>query len=128
MMTKIELKAFSKALLNRQAELRDGTFNREALTIESSPDELDRIQDAGNRDWAMGNLERNSIQLRQVDSALQRIATDTFGICIDCDEPISPKRLAVVPWAASCITCQERADREQKYQADEIDTSVEMAA
>jgi len=36
----------------------------------------------------------------------------TFGICLDCEEEINPKRLAAVPWAARCVACQERADRE----------------
>jgi hypothetical protein len=37
-----------------------------------SPDDLDRIQYSGERDYATGNLERNSIRLREVQSALRR--------------------------------------------------------
>ena len=35
----------------------------------------------------------------------------SFGIFVHCEEEISPKRLAAVPWAPFCIRCQEQADR-----------------
>ncbi len=57
-MTKTELNAFRKVLENKQAEVGNGTRDREALAINTSPEELDRIQNASDRDWAMGNLER----------------------------------------------------------------------
>jgi DnaK suppressor protein len=45
--------------------------------------------------------------LQQIDAALDRIATGEFGICTACGEDISPKRLAVIPWARCCAACQE---------------------
>ena len=45
--------------------------------------------------------------LRQIDAALDRLATGDFGVCADCGEPISPRRLDAIPWAAYCIQCQE---------------------
>src|SRR5579864_3008523 len=105
-MTKTELKAFRKALENRQAELGNGNRNREALAIETSPDELDRIQHTSERDMAIGNIERDSSRLLEVRAALRRIAASTFGICIHCEENINPKRLAAVPWTSFCIACQ----------------------
>ena len=112
----------------RQAELGRGSGNREALAIETSSDELDRIQNASERDWAMGNLERNSERLREVRAALLRIETGGYGICADCEEEINPKRLAAIPWASSCIACQEAADREQKSAGSEMDFPLVLAA
>jgi len=83
------------------------------LAIGSSSDELDRTQDASDRDYAMSSLERNSDRLREVRSALGRIAAGTFGICSNCEENINPKRLTAIPWASFCIVCQEAADLEQ---------------
>ena len=116
-MTRTELNTFRRALENTEAELGNGNRNREALAIEMSPDELDRIQCAGDREWAMRNLERNSNWLREVRAALRRIDSGTFGICAGCDENINPKRLAAVPWASSCIVCQEAADHENMPQS-----------
>lgn len=57
------------------------------------------------------NLRLNAIgwdQLRLMDEALDRLQTGDFGICMRCEEPISPKRLAIVPWAKYCVRCQEK--------------------
>jgi DnaK suppressor protein len=109
-MTKIERNGFRKALKIRQSELESGSRNRDALAIETSPDELDRIQHAQERDFAIGALDRKSTRLREVRTALKRIDTDTFGICLNCEQEISTKRLAAVPWTELCIICQEAAD------------------
>lgn len=56
-------------------------------------------------------LNRNTLDmklLREVADALHRVETDTYGICPECDEPISSKRLDAVPWARFCVTCQEQ--------------------
>ena len=29
------------------------------------------------------------------------------GLCVDCDEPIDPRRLAVDPMAERCVSCQQ---------------------
>jgi DnaK suppressor protein len=127
-MTKIELNAFRKTLENKQAELLKGNRNREALAIETSPDELDRIQHSQERELAIGALDRNSTLLREVREALGRIDAGTFGICAGCEEEIKPRRLAAIPWASSCVVCQENADRERKDPWSEVDTSLGMAA
>jgi DnaK suppressor protein len=124
----MRLSAFRRTLEDRQTELGNGTRNREALAIETSADELDRIQHAGERDYAMGALERNSSRLGEVRGALQRIDAQTFGICADCQEDINPKRLAAVPWASLCILCQEAADRELETSRGELAASEVMAA
>jgi DnaK suppressor protein len=127
-MTKTELKTFRTTLERQQADLTNGNRNREALAIETSPDDLDRIQHASARDYAMDNLERGSDRLREVQSALRRINVGTFGICTGCEESISPKRLAALPWASFCFLCQEGADLEQKTQRGEFDGSLAMTA
>lgn len=110
-MTKSELKKFRGVLDARRTELEKLLRNREGLAIETSPDELDRIQHATEREIAIGNLERDYNLLCDVRAALLRIDMHTFGICRDCEGEISPKRLAAVPWTPSCIACQEAADR-----------------
>jgi DnaK suppressor protein len=112
-MTKTELNTFRRVLNQRELELGNSNGIREGLVIGTSSDELDRTQDASDRDYAMSNLERNSDRLREVRSALRRVESGTFGICNGCEENINPKRLAAIPWAPFCIACQEAADGEQ---------------
>src|ERR1041385_1951792 len=126
-MTKTELNAFRRVLESRHIEIGNESPNREALAIES-PDELDRIQQACDRDSAISSLERTSNRLHEVRAALRRIDAGTFGICSGCEENIDPKRLDTVPWASFCVVCQEAADRWQKTPRSGSDTSLAVAA
>ena len=47
------------------------------------------------------------IRLRNVNSALEKIKTDKYGICEKCDEKISSERLEVSPEAKLCIDCKK---------------------
>ena len=48
-------------------------------------------------------------QLRQVESALARLATGEYGACPNCGGLISPKRLEAVPWARYCVDCEDKS-------------------
>jgi len=114
-MTETELNKFKKILESRQAELEQIVRNRDGIIIEKSADALDEVQYAAERELAICNLDRDSSLLRNVRSALRRIEDRSFGICVHCEEDISPRRLAAVPWAPFCIGCQEQADRNHDY-------------
>jgi DnaK suppressor protein len=109
-MTPAALAGLQTALEARQAELEKRIHNREEIAVDSSADMLDQTQYASQRDMAAADLERESASLREVRAALRRIQRGTFGICVDCAEEISRKRLAAVPWTASCLACREAAD------------------
>jgi DnaK suppressor protein len=119
-MTKAELSKFKKILEARQEELEQIVRKRDAITIEKSADALDEVQHAAERELAIRNLDRESQLLRNVRGALRRIDEGSFGICVHCEEEISPKRLAAVPWTALCIQCQEQADRNREEGNDEM--------
>ena len=51
-------------------------------------------------DVALG--ERRENELRRIDAALARIATDEYGICVICGETIAAARLRHDPTAAIC--------------------------
>ena len=127
-MKTIELIEFRKILKTRQAELSDILHNREALAIETSADELDRIQQAQERDYAMGAIDRDSLRLREIRAALERIEDGSFGICLNCEEEIAAKRLAAVPWTALCIVCQEAAERIVSDSRDDYEEALPNAA
>jgi len=113
-MTKVELNKYKQILEAKKAELAHVLRNREAIAIEKSPDALDEVQHAAERELAIRNLDRESGLLRQVKLALTRIDDGSYGTCLHCDEEINPKRLAAVPWASFCISCQEMHDRRQE--------------
>ena len=105
-----EMGGIEEILEREETELVEILRKRGGIAIEKSADQMDEIQDASERDLAIQNVDRESVQLRQVRAALRRIHEGGFGICIDCESAIGPKRLAAVPWASRCIQCQQAAD------------------
>ena len=126
-MTKNELNKYRNVLEAKQSELVQLIRNRDGIAIEKSPDALDEVQYATERELAIRNLDRESHLLRNVRATLRRIEEGSLGVCLHCEEDISPKRLAAVPWTAFCIQCQEIADRCQGESADTLDWLVNAA-
>ena len=127
-MTKNELNKYKEILESKQAELAQVVRNRDGITIEKSPDALDEVQNAAERELAIRSLDRESRLLRDVRTALARVYDGSFGICLECEEEISLKRLNAVPWAPYCISCQESRDRSQQQGGEMFDELMQPAA
>jgi DnaK suppressor protein len=54
--------------------------------------------------------QRDLDELAQVESALQRLDSGTYGDCATCGEPIEPRRLELDPAIPLCLGCARRAD------------------
>jgi len=126
-MTKTEVKKYKEILEAKRRELEGNVRNREGIVIEKTPDALDEVQHAGERELAIRNLDRETNLLRNVRGALARIEDGSFGVCLHCEEDINPKRLNAVPWAPYCITCQEMADRRKEEFNEEFDSELLVA-
>ena len=109
-MTKTELTEFKVILKARQLDLARAMRKRDGIAIEKTPDALDEVQLATERELATRNLERESKLLRSVREALSRIEEGAYGSCLQCEEEIGAKRLNALPWTPLCITCQKQAD------------------
>ena len=101
-----EIEHFRRELEAKRADLA-GHRSPEGIAIERTPDSMDELVLANERDLTVERLNRETFLLRQVAGALDRITTGDYGICLECEEPISQKRLDAVPWAKYCVTCQE---------------------
>lgn len=55
-------------------------------------------------------LLRAEQQLKEVESALERLDKGEYGICISCGEPIHPDRLKALPAGAYCIRCKQKIE------------------
>jgi DnaK suppressor protein len=127
-MTKNELNKYRNVLEAQQAELVPLVHNRDGIAIEKAPDALDEVQLATERELAIRNLDRESNLLRNVRGALRRVDEGSFGVCLHCEEDISPRRLAAVPWTPFCIQCQEIVDRRHSGDAGTLDEWMFNAA
>ncbi len=48
--------------------------------------------------------------LRQIDAALARARSGTYGVCATCAGAIPLARLRAVPFATHCVPCQSRTE------------------
>lgn len=73
------------------------------------PNDYGDLAERSHEEWLFLNRnEATARQLREIKEALARLDDGSFGICAECDKPITPKRLEAVPWAKYCIHCQEQ--------------------
>jgi DnaK suppressor protein len=123
-----EMGGVKQILERKEFELAQVLRKRDGIAIEKSPEQMDEIQYASERDLAIGNVDRESNLLREVKAALRRIHHGSFGTCIECEWVISPKRLAAVPWAPLCIRCQDAADQDRHGRAESVSDTLVNAA
>jgi DnaK suppressor protein len=100
-----------------ELQLKKTAFSRggsDSICIQQLADPIDMTQEAAERDIAVQILDRESTLVRRLRSAMGRIDDGSYGICLECEEEIAPKRLKAIPWAELCIGCQERADASRK--------------
>lgn len=63
-----------------------------------------------SKELTANELERLIERAAAIDQALKRNEEGSYGICVDCNRPISRQRLEAVPEAARCIECQDRRE------------------
>jgi DnaK suppressor protein len=97
-------------LMAKREEIVGHSPRREEIWIVQTNEQIEAVQLAGQREFAARTLERETKNLMQIDAALKRVDDGEFGICLDCEEAIAPKRLAALPWAGYCLHCQELHD------------------
>lgn len=112
MVAPTHLQKIKQELLARKKVLED-----ELDRLSKEPVSDNQSQDDGDQ-AVSSTLEtlRNSIQnaeyveLVMIESALRSIEDGRYGVCQDCDQEISEKRLKYYPNAQRCLACQEAAE------------------
>ncbi len=112
MTEQLEARFKAKLETRRQEVVREIQFQTGELAIgEGDHDPIDQVQSMVRRDQAANTLGRLSRTLSDVEAALRAIAEGCYGDCVECGEPISAKRLEIIPWASHCIRCQELVEK-----------------
>ena len=81
---------------------------------ENLPDPLDRASAESERDWTLRIRDRKSFLIKKVRQSLEDIETGEYGICEDCGEDISIKRLKARPVTSFCIRCKTKRESVEK--------------
>jgi len=102
---------------------------REQLGQSLTDDQQRRLESAmDSGDQALFDLEREmGISLQEmrnrerqlIEEALSSLQEGTYGLCAECGEEISEKRLQALPFARYCINCQSRSELLEKIEKGE---------
>jgi DnaK suppressor protein len=80
------------------------------VEIGGNADESDIAAHARQEGLLLTLHDSETTRLKAITDALRRIETGQWGLCANCEEPISETRLDAVPWAAKCPGCQDRIE------------------
>ena len=88
---------------------------KDAHTVTISlPDTADRATAETELAFSLRMKERKGGLERKIERALQRIDDGVYGICEECGEAISEKRLNARPVTALCIACKRREEKMER--------------
>lgn len=106
-----DLDSVKDLLLSRKQELEE-----EFAHLDLDKDD-DQVQDPADQasssalETLKSSLQNNEYEeYKMIMNALDMIKVGSYGLCMDCNEPISSRRLASYPNAARCLVCQETAE------------------
>ena len=91
---------------NRLLELRDYHMERQGDSKRDAREEqpsfslhmADAGTDSYDRDWALSRISSEQNSLYEIEEALRRIESGTYGVCEMTGEPIEEARLEAIPW------------------------------
>ena len=104
-----ELERFKKRLENMteliRADLALSDPARDSIVPDSAIGRLTRIEAIQAQSMGDEGRRRQEARLRDVERALERIASGSYGTCIRCGARIPEGRLEIMPEAPYCIDC-----------------------
>lgn len=109
--------AFFKQRLEAKAEaIRERIRQYQALCqIERQPDASDAASIEEDRAKALRLIDMDNATLRQVRAALDAIAEGEYGYCADTGEPITIKRLLLIPESLLCVDAMQARELRNRH-------------
>ncbi len=115
---KKDLKRFKEILMEKKSALLKNaqrTLSEDmSLDADDLPDEMDLASSEYLQSFTFRLRGREKTFLKKIDYALAKIDNSTFGICEQCEEAISRKRLEARPETTLCIRCKEDQEKMEK--------------
>jgi len=113
-----QMAALESTLKEREAELRAEVRGERADSASerdrrSAREVQDRGDEANTEQWREANaamIGHHEDELQGIHAALSRLTSQTYGLCVDCGEPIGFERLKAWPLANRCVACQSKAE------------------
>jgi DnaK suppressor protein len=118
-----QLEEFRNLLLEKRDRLlEEAKRTLDSDMVISSDERMDEVDQASSeymQAFAFRLRGRERFLMRKIDTALRKIEESTYGLCEECEEPISLKRLRARPEAQLCIQCKEAQEKEEAVYADD---------
>jgi DnaK suppressor protein len=111
---------FTKRLTQRLNEIlgkADDTLADLSDLRDRLSDQMDQASLNSGVDFALRIRDREAKLVRKIRDALERLEDGTFGICEECGEEISQKRLMARPVTTLCIACKKEQEAAEKARA-----------
>jgi DnaK suppressor protein len=84
--------------------------------------EYDEIQELERREIGFATRDLLVARVLRLQAALDRLRDGEYGICVECEEAINPRRLQALPEVQTCVRCQDRLERlGRRLQAAEVE-------
>lgn len=83
------------------------------IGVDIDGDETDEIQGNMLVEVTAKIFHRNNNKIKQISNVLSKINNKTYGLCEDCEEVISEKRLTINPCFSTCVICAEIREKEE---------------
>ncbi len=83
------------------------------IETDVAQDLADKAESSYTKEFLLSLTDSEREQLLQLDDALKILDKGEFGTCQICGQAISKKRLEALPWAATCISCQQKVEAER---------------
>ena len=94
--------------LNAMVQRTEG-YGREKE--QDTQDVADMAVESYTKEFMFGKSSGDRHILQLIQEALDRIEDKSYGTCVNCENPIQPKRLEAVPWTRLCIQCQDLLEK-----------------
>ena len=98
-----------------RVEINEAEATSESLKRDSSSEGSGDEADAGSmtfeREHEMSLANNSRDLLLQVERAIGRLDTGTYGRCEECGQAIPKARLQAFPRATLCVSCKQREER-----------------
>ena len=98
----------------RSEAIKDIASAKEQLNTTVSGDDGDISIALESRRSATIKYEQSENKLKQINAALERIASDNYGICEVTGEDIEDKRLLSIPWTRFSVEGAEINERNNR--------------
>ena len=116
-MTKKRKDYFKKLLTKRLDDLlveANKTVTGMTDQGQNFPDPTDRASLESDRNFTLRIRDRERRLIAKIKNALDRLDNGTFGICEECGEDISDRRLKARPVTTLCINCKKKQENQEK--------------